>query len=110
LAQEPIFFCIYEVLRLHIIFVTIQRFYIGQTRDLDERITRHNAGRENYTSKGIPWELVWCITKESRSEAIILERKLKNLKQLRLVKFMKKYDSGIQNIQILEMFEKIFGL
>src|SRR6056297_17933 len=88
----------------------IQKFYIGQTRDLDERIKRHNAGRKNYTSKGVPWELVWFTTKESRSEAIILERKLKNLKQLRLVKFMKKYDSDIQNIQILEMFEKIFGL
>jgi len=88
----------------------IQKLYIGQARDLDERIMRHNAGRENYTSKGVPWELVWFTTKESRSEAIILERKLKNLKQLRLVKFMKKYDSGIQNLQIIELVEKKFGL
>ncbi len=88
---------------------SIQKFYIGQTNDMDQRLKRHNDGRENFTSKGVPWELVWFTPKESRSEAIILERKLKNLKQLRLVKFMQKYSSGIQTIQIIVMLEKKVG-
>ena len=96
---------------VYILFsLKIQKFYIGQTNGIDQRIKRHNSGLEDYTSKGVPWELVWSTPKDSRSEAMILERKLKNLKQLRLLKFIKKYDSGIQNIQIIEMLAEKFGL
>ncbi len=88
---------------------SIQKFYTGQTNDIDQRLKRHNDGRENFTSKGVPWELVWFTPKESRSEAIILERKLKNLKQLRILKFMQKYSDGIQNFQIIDMLESKIG-
>jgi len=84
---------------------SIQKFYIGQTQNLEKRLHRHNAGMESYTSKGVPWELVWFTSKESRSDAIILEKKLKNLKQARLIKFMQKYSEGIQNIKVIEMLE-----
>jgi putative endonuclease len=86
--------------------VSIQKFYIGQTNDINQRLKRHNAGSENFTAKGIPWKLVWYTSKDSRSEAIILERKLKNLKQSRLIRFMNKYSDGIQNLQIIDMLEK----
>ncbi|HAN18156.1 MAG TPA: hypothetical protein DCQ24_05725 [Bacteroidales bacterium] len=35
---------------------SLQKFYIGQTQNLLDRIKRHNHGFENYTSKGIPWK------------------------------------------------------
>jgi len=85
---------------------SLQKFYIGQTQNLTDRVIRHNKGYEKYTSKGTPWTLVWYTSKESRSDAIILERKLKNLKQLRLVKLMRKYSNEIQNMQIIDMLEK----
>jgi len=85
---------------------SLKRFYIGQTNDVRQRFKRHNSGTEKYTSKGVPWELVWFTSKESRSDAMILEKKLKNLKQLRLLRFMQKYADEIQNIQIIEMLEK----
>jgi len=44
-----------------------------------------------YTSKGIPWELILFVRKESRSEAMKLERKLKNLNRARLEAFIIKY-------------------
>jgi putative endonuclease len=92
---------------VYILFsLKIQKFYIGQTSDVDRRFKRHNSGTEKYTSKGVPWELVWFTSKESRSDAMILEKKLKNLKQLRLLRFMQKYADEIQNIQIIEMLEK----
>ena len=92
---------------VYILFsASIQKFYIGQTQNIADRIKRHNAGSENFTSKGVPWELVWCTSKDSRSEAIILERKLKNLKQVRLVKFIQKYARGIQNNEVIDMLEK----
>jgi len=67
------------------------QYYIGQTNNIQKRIQRHNAGRENYTKKYRPWEITLILEKNSRSEAIILERKLKNLGRKRLIDFIKKY-------------------
>ena len=85
----------------------IQKFYIGQTQNIASRLKRHNSGAENFTSKGIPWHLVWFTTKDTRSEAIILERKLKNLSQKRLIRFIIKYHEGIQNKQIVKMLSRV---
>ena len=69
-------------------------YYKGQTDDLQERIKRHNKGWEKSTQNGIPWEIVWCTEKESKSSAMILERKLKNLSRSKLIRFMEKYSEG----------------
>ena len=70
---------------------SFDRYYIGQTQDFQKRIERHNAGTETATSPYLPWQLVLTIEKQSRSEAFILERKLKNLSRERLLLFIKKY-------------------
>ncbi|MCG9900028.1 MAG: GIY-YIG nuclease family protein [Hydrotalea sp.] len=67
------------------------RYYIGQTRNITERLARHNAGSENSTAPFRPWLLLWKTAKYSRSEAIILERKLKNLSRNRIKLFIEKY-------------------
>lgn len=67
------------------------RFYIGQTNNLEERLIRHNNGYEKSTSPYKPWTLVLSINKDSRGEAMILERKLKNLNTEDLRKFIDKY-------------------
>ena len=66
-------------------------YYKGQTDNLNERIVRHNNGWEKATKSGVPWKLVWKAEKQDRSEAIILEKKLKNLSRKRLNAFMLKY-------------------
>ncbi len=67
----------------------IDKFYIGQTQDVSERLKRHNIGREKYTSKGTPWTLEFFISCNTRSEAIKLERKIKNFKsQKRILEFI----------------------
>ena len=73
----------------------LSKYYIGQTNNIDERLKRHNSGYEIFTSKGIPWELKWKTEKPSRSEAVILERKLKNLSQARLQQFIEKYNHEV---------------
>ncbi|MBR2648206.1 MAG: GIY-YIG nuclease family protein [Sediminibacterium sp.] len=67
------------------------RFYIGQTQDLQQRLQRHNNGYESATKPFIPWELKCAIQKNSRSEAIVLEAKLKNLNKNKLLAFIQKY-------------------
>ena len=53
------------------------KYYCGQTKDLDTRFKRHNAGREKYTKSGVPWSLEHKIEVKDRSEAVVLERKIK---------------------------------
>ncbi len=69
----------------------IGRFYIGQTRDISTRFFQHNQGLSNYTVCGIPWKLECVIEKSTLKEALLLERKLKNLSKRRKIKFIKKY-------------------
>lgn len=67
------------------------RYYIGQTSDLKNRLKRHNSGSEFATKPYVPWRMVCSIKKESRGEALVLERKLKNLNTEDLKKFIGKY-------------------
>jgi predicted GIY-YIG superfamily endonuclease len=41
---------------------------------------KHNSGKNLSTKSGIPWVLVANLNCESRSEAMQIEKKLKNLK------------------------------
>ena len=67
------------------------QYYIGQTANLGERISRHNAGMEPSSARYLPWTLIWSTAKPDRSAAVVLERKLKNLSRTRLRAFMEKY-------------------
>ena len=67
------------------------KYYIGQTNNLEDRLKRHNEGYENYTKAYLPWELVCCIQKKSRSEAVVLENKLKKSNKARLQEHIQKY-------------------
>ena len=69
-------------------------FYKGQTSHLEQRLVRHNAGYEKFTAKGVPWQLIWSTEKTSRKQAIVLEKKLKNMNREKLLDFIKKYSKG----------------
>ena len=90
------FFCVYSnVYFVYILYSEkLDKYYKGQTSNLKSRLERHNRGLETYTKKGTPWILVGFLTKSERSEAIILEKKLKNLNRKRLEDFIKKYMKG----------------
>jgi putative endonuclease len=55
----------------------LDKYYVGMTGDLEDRMIRHNTGREKYTSKGMPWRLVNTYSCVDRTEAMKLERKIK---------------------------------
>jgi putative endonuclease len=57
-----------------------QKFYVGQTNNLEERIRRHNEGRVPSTKGRRPFVLVWFESFESRSQAVVREQELKSLK------------------------------
>ena len=75
-------------------------YYVGQTNDVDRRLYQHNQGLSKYTKPYIPWKLILTISKNSRSEAIQLEKKIKNLSKNRIIRFIEKYRWGQKNIEI----------
>ncbi len=56
------------------------KIYVGQTNNLLLRLKEHNEGLSKYTSRYIPWELLYCEQLETRSEAMRREKELKSHK------------------------------
>jgi putative endonuclease len=65
--------------------------------------------QEKATQSGVPWTLVWSTDKLSRSAAMILERKLKNLTRKRLIDFILKYSEGVGGPDEFLLLEKLSG-
>jgi len=56
-------------------------YYIGNTKDLNRRLERHNRGLEKYTKKFIPYKLVYFEKYNSITDAIIREKQIKSYKK-----------------------------
>ncbi len=54
------------------------RFYVGMTEDLEERIKEHNAGAVPHTSKDRPWRVETAVAFRSRIKAVAFEKYLKS--------------------------------
>ncbi len=63
----------------------IDKYYIGYTEDLELRIQRHNDSWGKYSSKGIPWKLVYHESFESKSDAIKREYQIKKRKSRKYI-------------------------
>ncbi len=46
--------------------------------DLKKRLDEHNRGKTKFSAAGAPWILVFSKDFESRTDAILLESKIKN--------------------------------
>ena len=57
---------------------TLAKYYVGSTSDFEKRLAEHNSGKGNYTSKGVPWIKIMIIACDTRSEAVVLESKIKS--------------------------------
>ena len=51
-------------------------YYKGFTENLENRIWEHNNGKSRYTSKKIPWKLVYLEEYETKKEALIREKQI----------------------------------
>jgi len=72
-----------------------------------DRLNLHNSGYEKSTQSGVPWILVWNGEKATKSEAKLLERKLKNLSVKRTIEFILKYKEGVPSSDELLLVQKL---
>jgi putative endonuclease len=64
---------------VYIIFsIKTNKFYVGQTDNFENRLIRHNKGLVKSTKSGLPWKVIHTFSCSNRSEAMILETKIKN--------------------------------
>jgi len=52
-------------------------FYIGYSSNHEKRLIDHNNGRSRFTSRKIPWKLVYTEVHPTKGEALKRERFLK---------------------------------
>ena len=58
----------------------LNRYYLGHTRELFERIRKHNSNHKGYTGKADDWKLLYSEKYASKSDAYARERQIKNWK------------------------------
>jgi predicted GIY-YIG superfamily endonuclease len=62
----------------YVYILTSERFYVGVTTDLNDRLKRHNAGEVPHTSKYLPWKLKTYIAFSDPEKAFSFEKYLKS--------------------------------
>ena len=55
----------------------LQRHYVGSSEDLERRLEAHNLVLSTYTSKATDWRIIYRVCLSTKTEALILERKIK---------------------------------
>jgi putative endonuclease len=65
--------------------VETDRYYTGQTENLESRLSSHEAGISPYTSTAKDWRLVYFEKFESRTEAIKRELEIKRKKSRKYI-------------------------
>jgi len=66
--------------------ISADRYYVGQTNDIDKRIIRHNSGYVRSTKAYKPWKLMYSEAYPTRSEAMKIENEIKSWKSSKRIK------------------------
>jgi len=60
--------------------IKLDRYYIGSTADVSDRLKKHNRSRQGFTSTGKPWILLYTEECNSKTGALRREKQLKSWK------------------------------
>ena len=66
----------------------INKYYVGYSKNIEDRLTLHNQGCETFTSKGLPWKLVYFEKLETELLAIRREREIKAKKSIKYIEWL----------------------
>ncbi|MFK8036779.1 MAG: GIY-YIG nuclease family protein [Crocinitomicaceae bacterium] len=64
---------------------SLDKYYVGHTQNLNERLNRHNRSGSKYTSRGQPWEIAYHETFDSKELAYERERQIKGWKSKKMI-------------------------
>ena len=62
---------------VYILKNNLNKIYIGQTNNLEDRLRRHNSGLMKATKSGKPWKIIYSEQFNTRAESMGREKSLK---------------------------------
>jgi len=73
--------------------ISANRYYVGETQNLDVRIDQHNTGffKNSYTKRANDWALYFLIPCDDISIARKIEKHIKNMKSIVYIENLKKH-------------------
>ena len=76
---------------LYILFSEkLNRYYVGYTADINERVRKHNSNHKGFTGKTSDWELVYSESFETKEDAYAREREIKKWKSRKKIEELTK--------------------
>jgi len=61
------------------------RYYVGSTSNLQERLLKHNANHKGFTGKAGDWKIVHSEEFASKTEALTREKQIKSWKSRKMI-------------------------
>ena len=90
--QKPIFEIGFFVMHyfVYILFSEkCNKYYVGQTENLERRIVEHNIGKGgSFSSTCFPWKLVYHESVASRPDAVKREQEIKGKKSRKYIEYL----------------------
>ena len=81
---------------MHYVYIlhsqTLNRFYVGQTQNLEQRINFHHnpTNKKAFVAKANDWELNYNIACNSNNQALAIEKHIKRMKSKKYIQNLKK--------------------
>jgi putative endonuclease len=73
----------------------LNKYYIGSTSNIEDRLKKHNSAHKGFTSTGQPWKFVYHEIFNNKTEALLRENQLKGWKNReRIEKLFRNPDAG----------------
>lgn len=72
----------------------VDKYYIGQTENIDQRLISHNSGISKYTSIANDWKLAYSEAFENRTAAINRENEIKKKKSRKYLEYLISSNKG----------------
>ena len=67
---------------------SLNKFYVGYTSDLEKRLSEHNSGISDFTSKASDWIIKYFEVYPSREFAIRREKEIKKKKSRKYIEWL----------------------
>jgi len=66
----------------------LNKYYVGSTSNIDERLKKHLSNHKGYTSMAKDWEIVYTESFDDRTSALVREKQIKRWKSRKMIQHL----------------------
>jgi putative endonuclease len=80
---------LFRMLFVYILYsASIDRYYVGHSENVEQRLVFHLSGESPYTSRASDWKLVYCEEYSNKKEAVKRELAIKRKKSRKYIEWL----------------------